>query len=177
MSRWIPGTPPLFFINSNMPMDRVRFTLCHELGHLVMHQIPNSEMEKQADEFAAEFLMPASEIKKSLNNLTLEKLSALKQYWKVSMASIIYRAKSLNKITLNQARYLYAQMARLGYKTKEPEWLEPPKEQPNLFYDLIDVHFKELDYSEEELTKLLLINQFEFRDTFRNQGRRLKIVK
>ncbi len=177
LSRWIPGFPPIFFINLNMPMDRIRFTLCHELGHIVMHQIPNSEMEKQADEFAAEFLMPANEIRNSLDNLTLEKLSALKQHWKVSMASIIYRAKSLNKITENQARYLYAQMARLGYKTKEPAWLEPPKETPKLFYDLAEIHMQELGYTEEELSELLLVNQSEFRDAFKNHGRRLKIVR
>jgi Zn-dependent peptidase ImmA (M78 family)/DNA-binding XRE family transcriptional regulator len=177
LSRWIPGMPPLFFINPIMPMDRIRFTLCHELAHIIMHKIPNSDMEKQADSFAAEFLMPASEIRNSLDNLSLEKLSALKQYWKVSMASIIYRAKTLGKITENQARYLYAQLARLGYKTKEPDWLEPPKEKPKLFYDLIDIHLKELGYTEEELSNVLLLYQLEFKDTFRNKGRRLTVVR
>lgn len=177
MSRWIPGAPPLFFININMPMDRIRFTLCHELAHVILHRMPNTEMEKQADNFAAEFLMPTSEIKNSLENLTLEKLSALKQYWKVAMSSIIYRAKTLNKITENQAKYLYIQMARLGYKTKEPAWLEPPKEQPKLFYDLVQVHLKELNYSEEELSTLLLLNKIEFKDVFGEHNRRLTLIK
>jgi Zn-dependent peptidase ImmA (M78 family)/DNA-binding XRE family transcriptional regulator len=177
MSRWIPGNPPLFFINKNMPMDRVRFTLSHELGHIIMHQIPNSNMEKQADAFAAEFLLPAEETRNSLDNLSLDKLSALKQYWKVSMAFIIYRAKELNKISENQARYLYAQMARLGYRTKEPEWLEPPREQPKLFFELIDVHLKDLGYSEEELSDLLLIDKSEFFDIFKQDSKRLRLIK
>ena len=177
MSRWIPGTPPLFFINLNMPMDRIRFTLCHELGHIIMHQIPNTDMEKQADTFAAEFLMPAGEVKNSLDNLTLDKLSALKQYWKVSMAFIIYRAKSLNRITENQARYLYSQFGRMGYRTKEPAWLEPPKEKAKLFYDLIKVYLNDLNYTEEQLSQMLLIGQLEFRDIFRDPSRRLTIIK
>jgi Zn-dependent peptidase ImmA (M78 family) len=177
MSRWIPGSPPLFFINTRMPTDRIRFTLCHELGHIIMHRIPNNIMENQADDFAGEFLMPKHEIKNSLDNLALEKLPALKKYWKVSMAFLIYRAKKLNRITENQARYLYAQMGRFGYRTKEPKWLEPPKEMPRLFYDLVKVHIEELNYSESELCKVLYINKNEFTDIFKSNNRRLSIVK
>jgi Zn-dependent peptidase ImmA (M78 family)/transcriptional regulator with XRE-family HTH domain len=177
MSRWIPGTPPLFFVNTRMPADRVRFTLCHELGHIIMHRIPNSDMESQADAFAAEFLMPSQDIRSSLDNLTLDKLSSLKQYWKVAMSALVYRAKTLNKITENQARYLYMQMARLGYKTKEPDYLEPPKEQPQLFYDLARVHLEELNYTARELSDFLLLNDTEFKDIFTFTSRRLSIVR
>lgn len=32
--------PATIFMNTRMPADRQRFTLAHELGHLVMHKIP-----------------------------------------------------------------------------------------------------------------------------------------
>ena len=38
-SLWISETPPLIFINKDLPQDRYRFTLAHELGHLIMHDI------------------------------------------------------------------------------------------------------------------------------------------
>ncbi|MBP2635782.1 MAG: uncharacterized protein H6Q72_1689 [Firmicutes bacterium] len=177
MSRWIPGSPPLFFINTRMPMDRIRFTLGHELGHVIMHTTPNSDMESQADAFAAEFLMPSKDIRTSLDNLTLEKLASLKRLWKVSMAALIYRAKELNKITENQARYLYMQMARLGYKTREPESLEPPKEQPQLFYDLAKVHLEDLGYTDTELSILLSLNEDEFKGIYKHSTRRLAVVR
>jgi transcriptional regulator with XRE-family HTH domain len=56
MSIAVPETPPLFFINIDSPWDRLRFTLCHELAHIVLHQRdPNPDMEIQADRFAAQF--------------------------------------------------------------------------------------------------------------------------
>lgn len=177
ISRWIPGLPPLFFINNSAPMDRLRFTLSHELGHIIMHRIPNSDMEKQADAFAAEFLMPAKEIKASLDNLSLERLAALKQYWKVSMASILYRARSLNKITENQARYLWAQMGRLGYKTREPAWMDPPKEQPMLLNELVKFHLSDLKYTIPQLSKMLALTETETRYLYLNQSRHLKVLK
>jgi Zn-dependent peptidase ImmA (M78 family)/DNA-binding XRE family transcriptional regulator len=175
ISIWIPKLPPLFFININTPTDRLRFSLCHELGHIVMHKIPNADMERQADRFAAEFLTPAKEIRPSLDNLNLEKLAALKQYWKVSMSSFIYHAKSLNKITENQARYLYMQLGRLGYRTWEP--FEPPKEQPRLFYELFQFHLSNLNYTLPQLSELLALEEDEMKSLYINQEKHLRLVK
>jgi transcriptional regulator with XRE-family HTH domain len=63
VSQWVPDSPPLFLVNSRIPTDRCRWTLAHELGHIVMHQIPTTNMEQEADRFAAEFLTPQAEIK------------------------------------------------------------------------------------------------------------------
>ena len=61
---------------------RFRYSLTHELGHMVMHRFPNTEMESQADRFAAEFLMPAADIKSQLYGATLSKFAALAPYWR-----------------------------------------------------------------------------------------------
>ena len=61
--------PPIFHLNRNMPPDRWRWTLAHELGHIVMHteldssedMIPK-EGEDQANGFAGEFLAPGHEL-------------------------------------------------------------------------------------------------------------------
>ena len=66
MSQRIDGMPVLFFVNMNSPADRVRHTLAHELGHMVLHTInlkDDEEMEDEADHFAGAFLLPADEIK------------------------------------------------------------------------------------------------------------------
>ena len=59
------GIPPLVFMNSRMSGDRYRFSLAHELAHLILHNHPDTDdnMEAEADEFAAEFLMPMKEIR------------------------------------------------------------------------------------------------------------------
>ena len=63
--------PPIIFTNTRQPKDRLRFSLVHELGHIVMHRLPNPNMEAEANRFAAEFLMPTSDITKDFYNLSL----------------------------------------------------------------------------------------------------------
>lgn len=53
-------------MNVDAPADRVRHTLAHELGHMLLHTITlksDEEMEDEADAFAGAFLLPAVEIK------------------------------------------------------------------------------------------------------------------
>ena len=92
----------------------------HEIGHIIMHQMPSDEMEAQSDRFAAEFLMPASEIKSDLRQLRLQQLPALKTIWKVSMAAVVKRAFDLGQITERQYRYLFTELSMQGWRTKEP---------------------------------------------------------
>jgi Zn-dependent peptidase ImmA (M78 family) len=80
------GLPPLFFLNRGMPVDRTRFSLAHELGHMVLHAIPEDDalMEAQAHRFAAEFLMPAADIRPYLKEAKLSVFARIKRFWMVS---------------------------------------------------------------------------------------------
>jgi len=156
ISRWPIGMAPLFFVNANSPMDRLRFTLAHELGHIIMHQNSiDPNMEHQADQFAAEFLIPEREIRPYLVNLSLDKLAVLKPYWKVSMAALLKRAADLNAITPRHARTLWMNMGKAGYRLREPVELGIPREQPTLLKEIIHVYLADLDYSVQELGELL----------------------
>lgn len=87
-------------MNQGLPPDRERFTLMHEVGHLVMHQTPVEDQEQQANRFAGEFLAPAEEIRPFLGGLTVRqfsKLAQLKQEWGLSMAALIQRALDLDR--------------------------------------------------------------------------------
>jgi Zn-dependent peptidase ImmA (M78 family)/transcriptional regulator with XRE-family HTH domain len=162
VSHWLPGMPPLFFVNIFNLSDRIRLTLCHELGHMVMHsQSPNSDMEAQANAFAAEFLMPAEEIRPLLDNLSIPKLATLKMHWKVSMQALLYRAGALQTITPRHARTLWMQMSKLGYRTREPAELDFPMETPTLFNEIVDFYSHDLGYSASELAKSLLLTENE----------------
>lgn len=153
--------PPIIFINNNLPGDRLRFTLSHELGHLVMHKYPSENMEKEADMFASEFLMPESDIKFDLTYLNLHKLADLKLHWKVAMSALVYRASILGQITPRQSQYLFMQLSKAGYKTREPAELDIPKEIPTLLKKVIDIHIKELNYSVNELAQILHLEKEE----------------
>lgn len=61
----------MVLLNADLTNDRKRWTLAHELGHLVLHSnYIDPELESQADAFAAEFLMPRHIIEPDLRDLT-----------------------------------------------------------------------------------------------------------
>jgi len=155
VSRWLPDMPPLFIVNRSIPSDRERYTLAHELGHLVLHASPHPEMEIEANRFASEFLMPEAEIKASLYDLSLAKLGSLKRYWKVSMAALIRRGFDLGTITERRYRSLNIQLSRAGYKLREPAETDPPREETTLMEGLIEFHIRELSFAIEELATYL----------------------
>ncbi|MBI5869651.1 MAG: ImmA/IrrE family metallo-endopeptidase [Actinobacteria bacterium] len=167
ISRYIPGLPRLFFVDDSLPGDRLRMTLAHELGHAVMHQVPNPEMEDQAFQFAAEFLMPEREICTQFGDqVNLAKLGTMKQVWKVSMAALLKCAGDLGKITPRMQRHLWAQMSKAGYRTREPADFDIPKEEPQLLKQIIEIHQTDLGYGLSELSKLLVLLEDEARNTF-----------
>lgn len=178
---YLENYPPIIFISRNIPGDRLRFTLAHELAHLVMHKTPNPdymEMEKEADLFASEFLMPAEDISVSLNRLNLAKLGSLKQKWKTSMAAIIKKAATLGKLSPRQERYMIIKMNQLGVWRQEPKEFDIPKEQPTLLKEIIDAHIKELNYSISEVCNILNVMRWEFEEQFYNsENRNLRIIK
>ena len=59
----VPGMSPLIVLNSDQPADRMRFSLAHELGHMVMHRFPTPNMEREANAFAVALLMPTTEVR------------------------------------------------------------------------------------------------------------------
>jgi Zn-dependent peptidase ImmA (M78 family)/transcriptional regulator with XRE-family HTH domain len=168
MSQRIEGLPILFFVNVNAPSDRVRHTLAHELGHMVLHTInvkSDEEMEDEADAFAGAFLLPADEIRPQLRRFDLRQLANMKTHWKVSMAALAVRADRLKLITPYQSKNFWIEMSRLGYRKREPN--EPPKEHPSLLRQIISFHIKKLNYSHAEMAKLLHLGRSEFEEMYR----------
>ena len=131
-----PGVSPLILLNSDQPADRMRYTLAHELGHLVMHRFPSSEMEREANEFAAAFLMPASDILPNFKGrrIDLTLLAAMKPEWRIAMQALLMRASSLECLTKNQAQYLWKQISirRLRFARNLPNSISPRRNP--LFY-------------------------------------------
>lgn len=146
---------PVIWINRNIPNDRKRFSLAHELGHLVMHlrsdNLEKSEEQKEleANEFAGEFLMPKSQCKVDLFKLKYKDLGMKKYYWKVSKAAIIYRAKELKCISEETARYLYVTLGRYGERKNES--VQVSIDEPQIVKKMYSLHVSELKYSVEEM--------------------------
>ncbi|MEN9910177.1 MAG: hypothetical protein RLZZ540_3336 [Bacteroidota bacterium] len=141
---------PVIIVNKNFTNDRKRFTITHELGHLLLHNENNfpissfRDKEKEANVFASEFLMPENEIKNSLRYLKMNDLGDLKSYWLTSMSSIIRKAKDLNCIDENRYRFFMIEMSRYGYNKKEP--IEVFIDKPTCFKNAYNLFKNELSY-------------------------------
>jgi Zn-dependent peptidase ImmA (M78 family) len=165
LSCWPRDSVPLFFINSQLPMDRARFTLAHELGHLVMHATPPADdPEVEAHDFASELLMPAAEIGPDLRDLRATRLPNLKAYWGTSMASIVKAAASLGFASPGTVKSLYVQLSRRGYHTDEP--FAPPREEPTILRDALAVQLQERGFTVSELAALADLLPDEFVATY-----------
>lgn len=154
----------IIFLNSQMPNDRQRFSLAHELGHTIMHSeklpTPDRDVEAEANEFASQFLMPFEEIGSMLNNVSLYDLSLLKKKWKVSIKALLYRAKSLCAISDREYRNLQILYSKKGFNYREPCPLA--NETPILLYETINLYRNELGYTDDDLMKLMHIGKREF---------------
>ncbi len=168
-SRWLKdeGLPPMFYINKEAPGDRIRFTLAHEVGHVIMHRIPTPNIEREANQFAAEFLMPEGDIRDDLSQFSLQRAAKLKMKWKVSIAALTKRAADLKVISEAQYRRYFTQLGAMGYRRREP--VEIASEQPHVLPQIIQTYRKELGYTQEELCQILAVNKRDFERMYMGQ--------
>lgn len=178
----VKGMPPCIFLSKNQPADRMRFSLAHELGHLVMHRQPRPSMEDEANTFAAALLMPRRDIYYDLKNASIKSLAALKPVWKVSIAALLVRATTVDAITKTQGSYMWRQLSSMGYRLREPSELDFPHETSVLTTEILELHMQELGYTHEEMMSTLGVVASDYRDLYKvapqEQPRaKLRVVK
>jgi Zn-dependent peptidase ImmA (M78 family) len=135
------ASTPVIVVAATTTGDRRRFSVAHELGHLVLHQVPEGsahELERQADVFAEAFLLPAAAMCEVLvPPITLTTLADLKVRWGVSLQALIRRARTLECLTPSQYRSLSAQLGARGWRTQEP--IAVPVERPRALRQLAEL--------------------------------------
>ncbi|WP_342504306.1 XRE family transcriptional regulator [Lysinibacillus sp. FSL L8-0126] len=111
---------------------RQQFSIAHELGHWVLHSEvldPQSlekeeykEMEEEANEFAACFMLPRSAFSKDvgLDPLNLDYYVNLKKKWQVSIGAMVMRAFNLGIISSEDYQKLQRQISYRKWRTNEP---------------------------------------------------------
>jgi len=176
VSQRATGLPPILFIDRSKPTDRCRFTLAHEIGHIVMHTAPTPDAEKEADRFAAEFLMPEHEITHDLEGLSIVKAANLKLKWRVSMQALVRRARDVGAIGDARYKSLIVRISQLGYKKNEPNPIKA--EVPKMFRWVINLYLRDRGYSIKELSAAMLCLEEECRREYLREenGQELRVV-
>lgn len=141
LGRWFEW---MIALNSSHPASRRRFTLAHELGHIVLsHETTvttddheRKGLEEQSDVFSGELLMPAADARRELRTVNFRRLVFLKQRWSVSIAFLIRRALDVGTISPSQRRGLEIELStQPGGRRREPAEFEA--EEPTLVRRMI----------------------------------------
>jgi Zn-dependent peptidase ImmA (M78 family)/transcriptional regulator with XRE-family HTH domain len=129
------GRPLVVLGSDKDDAARSRFDAAHELGHLVMHHdsVPGSQaLEQQAQRFAAAFLMPMHVIFHEIpTRMSWPKFFDLKQRWRVSLQALLYRARTLGRLSPDAYQRAQIHLTRNWGRDSEPIPLGAP-EQPTL---------------------------------------------
>jgi Zn-dependent peptidase ImmA (M78 family)/DNA-binding XRE family transcriptional regulator len=129
---WMDGKVPVIAVKRGLPGDRQRFSLAHELGHLILEPREGVNDEKAAQRFAGAFLVPEEVARFELgvrrHRLDPYELHLLKHKYGLSMQAWVYRAKELGILSESAAVQLFRQFRQQGWHRDEPGDQIPPEE-------------------------------------------------
>ena len=120
-------TIPVIVVKDGVPGDRQRFSIAHELGHIILEIPPHwddDQAEKAAYRFAGAFLVPKAivfqEIGQQRQKLDLYELHLLKHKYGLSMQAWIHRAQDLKIFSGINATHMFRLFRVNNWHRDEP---------------------------------------------------------
>lgn len=141
-------TPVIGYFHNDASGDRLRYTIAHEGGHLVLQHFRMEDddrlMEREAHRFAGAFLLPEHLARAVLTpRMELHDFVEVKAAYGVSIAALIMRATQLGIIDNDRKRSLMMQLSARGWRRREPVHVE--RETPLLFRQMLGCAFGTLE--------------------------------
>lgn len=142
---------PVIVVRQSPSWERTRWTLAHELGHLVLHSggEVTEDKEEQASRFASELLAPIEQVSKEVSATpSLMALLPVKKKWGISLAALLRHLHTSELLTEDRFRSLQKQLYQrinpqtgLRWGKTEPGWDERIIEQPRMLSKWIELAF------------------------------------
>ena len=134
ISSWVERQP-VIGLNIDVPGDRFRLSLAHEIGHLVLHSDKTRTSEGEAYRFASALLMHDDEFAAAMpERPVLSDFISLKSSWGISVAALVYRAHQHGHLNDRAFRSIQIQMSK--WRKSEPAEFPPVYGQ--LLPDLVE---------------------------------------
>mgnify|MGYP000143695396 CR=1 FL=1 len=158
---------PIVVVGRHWPGDRQRFTLAHELGHLMLEGRLRDGLDEEAacHRFAGAFLFPQASVLRELgahrNAIEHKELALLKDEFGLSMSGILYRARDLGIIS-QAYREEQAKLFRIkGWYRQEPGRAYPA-ERAHIFEQLVFHALAEEYIGESKAAELMSMSLHQF---------------
>ena len=139
---------PVVIVNTrSKPIERIRFTIIHELVHLILKFDNKTKedqklIEKLCHRFSSSFLIPNKKLIEMIggnhrNYIAIKELVSIKEYYGISIRAIVYRLLQLNIITQTYYnRWMIYLSKTYGQKNEPGKYII--EEKIELFEMLID---------------------------------------
>ena len=154
----VNGGIPVIVFNRDRPGDRQRFTIAHELGHLVLDVRGGLNVEKACHRFAGAFLVPQTiffqDVGEHRKRMSLRELELLKEKYGMSMQALIYRMRDLGILNTHYAGRLFDWFEETGHDKEEPG-APVPREHPQRFERMVEHALAEELISKRRAAELL----------------------
>jgi Zn-dependent peptidase ImmA (M78 family)/DNA-binding XRE family transcriptional regulator len=141
---------PVIVITGDAPVDRTRWSVAHEFGHLILHSTlfgDLQEFEREADLFASELLLPEETMVRIIvEPFTLARAIKIRTEWKVSVQAIIKRSHDLHLISDNTYKSLFVQLSQQKKKLQSLFSSEIPELPRSLRVMAEAIYTKKINY-------------------------------
>jgi Zn-dependent peptidase ImmA (M78 family)/DNA-binding XRE family transcriptional regulator len=163
---------PVIVLNARQQdISRVRFTILHELGHLLLimsDALDIDGIEKMCDAFAGAVLLPAEiliqEFGKNRTAISMPELRRIKELYGISIAAIMVRAKVTNLITYDA----YLKWKNFDFPDRDYGQFNGT-EEPQKFLQMLYRCLSERKIGFDKAAKLARRDEAEFRQVYRQQ--------
>ncbi|MEX2596387.1 MAG: XRE family transcriptional regulator [Salibacteraceae bacterium] len=130
LQTWVNGNIPVIAFNKVKldKSDRIRFTLMHELAHLLLGErfenVTHDKMEKLCHKFASSMLLPREAIIRELgehrNRVFIPELGNIKKQYGISIQAIVMLACEMGIVNPNYKKEFFRMMNQMNWRIDEP---------------------------------------------------------
>jgi len=161
------GEENVVVLNTNVPDDRSRMNAAHELGHVLFRDYADPKpsnyklLEKRAFEFASYFLLTKRMLQSAFRGKSMVRLVQFKERFGISLAAMIYRAEAEGILSEHQAKQLWIEFSKRGWRREEPGHVK--KDRATRFEQKLEsaIHQKNLTW--QQAAKLTGIREDQLR--------------
>lgn len=118
LATYVDDKFPVIVLNKNFPVERKRFSLLHELGHILLKISDQCELseENASNKFASEFLFPSNvlieEFGGKRERISMDELISIQEKYGISIKALVYNLSDEGILSKKQHADFYKKIRR-----------------------------------------------------------------